>query len=68
MASLKENDRFMVRREGEKRRVLGMACSVRVPTGGETRKIDIKEGKSLMGGVTLVTKSVIIVRRRDAYK
>ena len=55
---LRENDRFMVRRRGKKRRVLGMTCLVRVLIEREPRKRDIKEGVSFMGRVTLVTKSV----------
>ena len=45
-----------------------MACIVRVLIKGEPRKRDIKEGKSLKGGMTLVKKSLIIVRKRDTYK
>ena len=42
-----------------------MACLVRVLIGGELRTRDIKEGEILMGGVTLVTKSVTIGRNEN---
>ena len=45
-----------------------MACLVRVLIRGELRTRDNKEGESLMGRVTLVTKSVTMVRRRGTYK
>ena len=53
---------------GKRRGMLGMACLVKVLIGVEPRTRDIKEGESLKGRVTIVTKSVIIVRIRGTYK
>ena len=57
-----------MRRVGEEKKSVGDGLFSEVLVGEEPRKRDIKEGKSLMGGVTLVTKSVTIVIRRGTYK
>ena len=61
LAALRVNDRFMVRRKGEKK--LGMTCIVRALIDGKPRIHNIKEGESLKEGVILVTKCNILAPR-----
>ena len=68
LAVLRENDRFMVRKEGEEKKNVGGGLFSEGSNRGRTKDKGYQGRGNLMGGVTLVIKSVTIVRRRSTYK
>ena len=69
LVALRENDRFVVRREREEKKKNDKDSFFSDDINrGEPKKKDIKERESLKGGVTVVTKNFTIVRRRGTNK